>query len=749
MNHYIVDFYEAFTELQKYIASKDYEYIVIDTETDNKSEKLAKLFGIGICFEDKEAFYIPIRRNDRSLVFSPEEEKKIADWIFSQCRSKKVIGHNIIYDVLVLENNWGYDITPFIYSDTILQKHVINEERPFGLKEVAVKYLGPSSDKAQKALYENIEKNGGSTTKDNTEMWRADTEVLGEYCAWDCVLSLRLFHMFEAKIYQEGLYDLFYKDEIMPLYKEVTIPMKRYGFPIDVPYFKELNENITKDINSLEEQIQIAIQSDVGKFINTLFDKDYPIKTSGTFPKIYADLILFQLPLNKNGGITLAKKAIDNLPEPTIEEHKEFLAWLKGTKELDTGLARTIQKKWCLQDTGLKYVFNLKSNDHLSWLFFEHMQFEPLGQTEGGKPKVDDDFIESVKDECLWIKLLIDYKKLNKLKATYIEGILDRQIDGIIYTSMLGFGTTSGRFSSTNPNLQNLPRTKEDGDEDTSPLVLSYVNSIRKGFIAPPDYVLIDADQSALEPRCFASVSGDKNLQNIFFSGEDMYSSIAIRSFNEPTMSPFKKDLNYLGKHRPELRNKVKTYALAVAYGAGAGRIARLLNISKSAAQELIDGYLRAYPGLKNYIDNCHLSAKNTGQVKTQFNRIRHLPRVKFLHSIHGNKLSDYYYVKKNKLESEQYEVKNGCNNSTNFPIQGLAAHIMNRSAIAIMREFRENNINGYLALQVHDQLIAIVHKNNQNLAKQIIQRCMEQTVKIAVPLIAEPKIAYNLKDSH
>lgn len=747
MEHFIINNFEEFKQLQEYVAVGNYELVAFDTETDGVIEKTAKLYGLGLCFEEHEAFYIPIRNKDTTNYWTEQQEEIIKRWVYSTISSAKAIGHNAIYDILILLYNWNINLTDYLYSDTILQKHTLDEEAPHGLKETAVKYLGEWANQSQLELYENIKLNGGKTTKDNMQMFKADTNVLGKYCAFDTILTMKLFNLFEPRLKKEGLYNLFYVEEIMPLYKEVTIPMKIKGFPIDLEYFNNLNFNITKEIQTLEEKIQKDIEDLVKEHTLQILNEKYPAKRSGTFPKYVAQLISFVLP-EKNGKITLAKKEIDQLEGYSIE-HKNFLAWLRDEEELEPSLSYRAQSHWHkIDNDDTNYLFNLKSNNHLKWLFFDKLEEKSLSDTKGGEPQVDEDFLESIKTKHQWVQTFIDYKKLIKLKTTYIEGILEKQVGGVIYTSMLQFGTTSGRYASRSPNLQNLPSTKED-DSGLTELVIYYVNSIRKGFIAPEGYVLVDADQSALEPRCFASVSGDENLKKIFFNNEDMYSSIAIRSFKESSYSPFKSDPNYLGKHKPELRKIVKTYALAVAYGAGANRIADVLNIKKEEAQKLIDEYLAAYPSLNDYIKSCHKSANELGYVSTKFGRMRHLPRVKYLYSKHRENILNWQYVRKHNLSQEKYEYKNGLNNSTNMPIQGLAAHIMNRSAINISREFRKHNIDGYIALQVHDQIIAIVKKEQAQLSSKLVQTAMETSVVIDVPLIAEPKIANNMKESH
>lgn len=746
---YSIDTREQFDALVE--AEKGYPdgIVTLDSETDNKSEKLAKLHGIGLCFSPTEAFYIPIRNNRREMVWSDSDLAVISSWCREVATRRGWLGHNAIYDTLVLENNFGWDIAPYLYSDTILLKHLCDEERPFGLKEVGVKYLGPWADKAQTELYASIERNGGSTTKDNLEMYKADQDILAEYCGFDVILTRMLFDLFEPRIHAEGLDKLFYEDEVMPLYREVTIDMKRKGFHVDLPHFEKLKADIAGEIEELESSIVDDIAGLTSEFEWSLLDKDYPVKKTGSFPKRLAAYLGVTLP-EKDGKTTLAKKELEKKRAEGLgdERSSDFFGWLLEDQEFDSLTLFLVQEQWCLEDTERKHIFNLKSNDHLGWLLFTKLGLTPDDHTETGKPQIDDDYLESIKSDYGWVAKLVDYKKLNKLSSTYIDGILERQIDGVIYASMLMFGTTSGRYSCTNPNLQNLPRVKEE-DSDISPLVLKFVNAIRAGFIAPPGYSIVDADQSALEPRSFAHVSNDDNLRNIFIRGEDMYASIAKRMFGLHECSVFKKDSNFLGKLYPEKRQTVKTFALAVAYGAEAPRIAGLLGISIPEAQQLIDDYLESYPGLSAYIRKCHFDAKTKGYVATMFGRVRHIPYVKDIYERYGDKLLDYRWARKNDLLEVRRKYKTGLNNSTNMPIQGLAAHIMNRSGILIARDFKEQGVDAYIALQIHDQYVCVARNCDIDKTKAIMKNRMENTVVISVPLIAEPSVGANMAESH
>ncbi len=753
---FIVDTPALFESLKNYADKVDSDLLVLDVETNSKNEKNAKLYGIGLAFTELKGFYIPWTNQDGTRTWNDQMETNIIGWLYELCTKRKVIGHNIIYDILVIENNLGIDLSPFIYADTILMKHTLDEEQPFALKEVAVTILGQWADKAQELLSNEVVANGGKWLADQKDMFLASTKTLGEYCCWDVILTLMLFNEFQAKLEAEGLTDLFYNQEIMPLYKEVTINMKRRGFPIDIAYYMDLKEQITKEIINLDSEIYKLVQKDVAAFEEKLLNEEFPVKTKGNFPKVVGEVLGLPLPINgKTQAITLTKKALEAQREEVPSSHKIFYDWILGVKGIDitSPAFKTLYTKGgdFLKETQMrmwksKYesdrVFNLRSNDHLIELLFNVWGLQPADRTPGGKPKIDDDYLESLKGNPV-IDKLKDYKKLNKLLSTYIDGILDRQIGGYIYTSMLQFGTTSGRYASRDPNLQNQPRIKDD-ESGLSPLVLSYVNAIRKGFVAGAGRKVVNADYSSLEPVCFAHASGDEKLRNVFRNGEDLYSRTAIETFGLTQYSALKKDPMYLKLHKPEIRQIAKIFCLAVPYGAEAARISQELGISYKEADEIIKKYLAAFPDLQKYMYRCNYEAKTKGYVQTEFGRIRHLKEARSIYTLYGDSVLDPRYAKQRGLQDVRRKYKNCLNNAKNFPIQGLAAHIVNRAMIAIAREFKKFNIDGWIALQVHDEITCIVAEHQANIAAEIIKRCMENTTKISVALNADPLIADN-----
>ena len=787
-NIYIIDTPELFQRLVDFTNKINTEYFIYDTETNGLIIKKLQLFGIGICFNSKNSFYIVWRDDKGNIIWTEEQQNAIKTWFETTAIKSKIICHNAAFDILVIEATLGINLESALYCDTQLLKHTVEEEPPFSLKEIAVAVLGEGADQSQQDLKDNVLAKGGRWTKDEKDMYKADTAILGKYCCFDVVLTYEVFKYYSIKLAEEGLEKFFYEEEVMPLYKEVTINMKRKGFPIDVPHFERLKSEITKEIDILEEAIQKDIEEDVQPFVAQLLDKDYPVKTVGNFPKLVAEHFNIPLPIarkkvtpiknnNPNSSTTIVMEEIETFVNTPLAEALYTESFTLNKKAIEKQLAVTPEYKWFYEwvlakdDTKVpveilrnryeiqrlgyfktnpeeKYIFNLNSTDHLAYWLVEVKGYK-ADKTEKGKWQIDKDFIEEVKSDDISIQKLQDLKRLNKILSTYILGILNRAVDGVLYTDMLQHGTSSGRFSSRNPNLQNLPRVKDD-EAGLSQLVLKYVNSIRRGFISGQGRKLVDADYSSLEPVCFAHMSDEQKIRDIFINGKDLYSQVAIDVNKlEGTYSANKKADNFLKKFRPELRQLWKIPTLGIVYGMEESRLVEAIGCNYKEATQIIQDYLTTYPNLKKYMTQCNIEAKTKGYVKTVFGRIRHLPRAKELYQQYGNDLLDRKWAKAKGLLNERYELKNLLNNAKNFKIQGLAGHIINRAMIEIAKELKIRKLDAYIALMVHDQVISIAEDCIAEEVKVIMRDKMQNTTKISVPLIAEPEIATNLAESH
>lgn len=726
MQSFILDTVEQLDSFKKFVTD-NYESIDIvsfDLETDSVEEVKANLYGIGLSFQEDEGFYIPIRTKEGQLFFGAATQGTI-DFVSQLLLDKRIIAHNGIYDVLVWRHSTGVDLTNNIHADTILMKHCIDENPPFGLKETAVSYLGDWADKAQKDLYESIEANGGSTTKTNLQMFKADTNVLGVYCTWDVMLTYKLFNLFSVRLEEEGLLDFFYEEEVMPLYREVTIPMKYNGVKINVPFFSQLLSEAQVDISTLEEKLMSDLSGIVSDFTRNLLEESFPEKKTGNFAKKFAQLAGLNL-------TSLNKKTIDGL------EECPFKAWMQDRLAIDDETRYEIQLACHLDKSPeLPYIFNLRSKTHLKWLFFDKLGLDPLSHTDGGAPQVDEAFLSSVEKDHSWIATLKELNTIEKIRGTYLQGILDRTVGGRLYTSFLQFGTTSGRYASRNPNCQNWPAPQKTGNISDK-----YVNAIRYGIVSSPGNKLIGLDFSSLEPHIAAYVSGDKDLIDIFVKDKDFYSAVAIKQFGLNHLSAYKKDPNYLGEVDKDTRNKTKTYSLAAFYGASGYRIAEVLGCGVEEATELLNGYLDTFPGIRKFINKAHYDACHSGKVRTVFGRVRHLDECKKLYNTYGPSLADAKWARQRGLSEQRSVYKNLLNNAVNFQIQGTAGHVMNRAMLKTKRLFDKHNINARIIMTIHDEQIIEVEESQATRAAELAKLAMETAVSLEpIKLKATPVI--------
>ncbi len=544
MKSFIIKTEEQFNKFVEFTNANwnDIDIVAFDLETNGLDETSVTPWGVGLAFQEDEGYYLVLRDPKGNAVLNSEAVNKFVTKILN---NKKWIAHNAIYDALVWNHHFKENVVPTLHADTILMKHCLDEEPPFGLKEVSVLELGPWADKAQDELYESITRNGGSTTKTNLEMYKADTDVLGRYCTWDVMLTYKLYNKFQTRLESEGLLKFFYEDEVMPLYREVTIPMKKRGVNLDVDLLLDRKVKIKEVLLGLEDKVQSEIKNLIIDFEKEKLNQEFPLKKTGNFPKFLAQA------LGEGDLGSLSKKNLKG------KEHLATVQWLlSDNSSLDPDLVDATQrlmfKSKYKED---RYVFNINSKNNLKWLFFDKLKEEIKGKTPAGEPKVDDEFLESLKGKHNFINTLQEYNVLSKISGTYIDGMLERSVNNTLYTSFLQFGTTSGRFASRNPNLQNYPAPQKTGS-----ITDEFVNSIRHAIKARPGYKLIGADFTSLEPHIAAYVSEDPGLTDIFVAGKDFYSAIAIKQFNLNHLSAFKNDSNYLGDKDKEKRNIVKTY---------------------------------------------------------------------------------------------------------------------------------------------------------------------------------------------
>ena len=668
--------------------------------------------------------------------------------------SHELVTWNGSYDFRILKNDLGIDLTDSLYSEVMLMKHAVDEERPFGLKTCAIKYqeelgldMETAANEEQLKLKENVKKNGGETTAKNYEMYKADLEIMGTYACADADLTYRLFKLFSRKLEEEGLVDFFYNKEAMPLYKKVTIGMDSAGIKLDLPLILKTYEEIKKDIGIFKAKViaeLLGTETGEAWFFQMIALK-YPAKKTGKFGQKFVEYFNMDLPKTKAGKYSMGKKNLEGLTG--------FAADFLRTNDpgfLDPEDILNIQVE--IWDEENEDRINISSKTQLGDLAFNFLDLKPLGKTKGGKPKFDDTFIQHLEDMGFaWAKTLGNYNKLIKIKGSYIERFLDNHIDGKFYFYYKQHGTISGRYSS---DAQQLPRPKDEGQLD--PVILRYTNIIRSFFIANEGMTFIDADYESLEPHVFAAVAGDEGLKDIFRKGHDFYSTIAIKTEKIADVSADKKADNYLGKVDKPKRQTAKAYCLGIPYGMEAYALGKSLGVPQKDAQKLINGYLNGFPDLKKWMAESNTAAQMEGFVSSKVGRIRHLPKVKELYAKYGNKLKNWKFRKslekefgKEEIHAMALDYKNGLNNAKNFQIQSLGASIVNIAMIQISDYFRENEINGKVICTVHDQIICEVPKDQAAKLAPIIEEIMCNCYDLGIKLKAPAEIGDNWRDTH
>lgn len=339
--------------------------------------------------------------------------------------------------------------------------------------------------------------------------------------------------------------------------------------------------------------------------------------------------------------------------------------------------------------------FNINSPKQLGTVLFEEMGFPAAKKTKNGY-STGAEILEKLRPYSPIIDDILDYRQVDKLKSTYADG-LQKVADenGRVHTSFRQALTATGRLSSTEPNLQNIPIKTELGRE------------LRKFFMAKnDDYLLIDADYSQIELRLLAAVSEDENMINAFKSGFDIHTDTAMRIFG------VSKDMVTV-----EMRKRAKAVNFGIMYGMGEFSLAGDLHISRKQAGEYIENYLCSYPKVREYLHNIVEQAKRDLFVTTLFGRRRYIP----------------------ELASQKHtERAFGERVAMNSPIQGSAADIIKIAMINVSRRLKKEKLDARLLLQVHDELIIEAHASCSEKARELLKYEMENAVKLAVPLTVE-----------
>lgn len=418
---------------------------------------------------------------------------------------------------------------------------------------------------------------------------------------------------------------------------------------------------------------------------------------------------LLEVEAEQKGQLTLLHTV--ELPLVPVLASMEWEGARIDTNELKTLSGQLSQRLKELENEAFEIAgrpFNVNSPMQVGQILFDEMAIDPKARkTKTGTWSTAEDVLEKYSKDVPLVKLILDIRGLKKLLTTYVDALpkLINPATGKIHTTYNQTITATGRLSSTNPNLQNIPIRTADGRD------------IRRAFVPDPGCVMLSADYSQIELRLMADLSGDKGMIDAFLSGEDIHRSTAAKIYHLE-----------LDQVTDEQRRNAKTANFGIIYGISAFGLSERLGIPRAEAKSLIDGYLETYPDVAKYMQNAIEQARSDGFVTTIMGRKRYLPDI----NSRSNTVRSY---------AER--------NAINAPLQGSAADIIKVAMVAIDSEIRRNGLRSKMIMQVHDELIFNVFPDEVALLQQIVVRGMENAYHGSVPLEVAAGVGANWLEAH
>lgn len=503
------------------------------------------------------------------------------------------------------------------------------------------------------------------------------------------------------------------------LLKQENINLKGIYYDIAIAaYILNPTNNKLKIRDLIERYLEIDlndyIKEDKQEQINLFEENDK--KENDEKQKEIEESGLYAYAIGKIKGITEEKlKEIDclelfyKIDMPTVEvlSNMQVNGMYVDKEELEDFGKELTEKLGIITKTIYEMAgeeFNINSTKQLGEILFEKMKLPVIKKTKNGY-STDVDVLEKLKKEDPIIEQILEYRQLMKLNSTYVEGLKPyinpktKRIHSFFHQTI----TATGRISSTEPNLQNIPTRFELGKR------------VRKVFKPEKGYVYVDADYSQIELRVLASISEDKHMIEAFKEGQDIHKQAASKVFKTP-----------IDEVTKEQRSNAKAVNFGIVYGISDFGLGEQLGIGRKQAKQYIDEYLTQYSGIKNFMDNIKEEAKEKGYVETLFHRRRYIP----------------------ELKSKNYMVRQfGTRVAMNTPIQGTAADIMKIAMIKVFNEIKKRNLKSKIVLQVHDEMMIEAPIEEKEEIKNIIVNCMQTATELKVPLIAEISEANNWYD--
>ncbi len=415
---------------------------------------------------------------------------------------------------------------------------------------------------------------------------------------------------------------------------------------------------------------------------------------------------LFSKQINENGQDMLLHEI--EIPLASVlagMENEGFLVDRKGIEDFGEEMSERIDSltKEIYEKAGCE--FNINSPKQLGTVLFETLGLPCKKKTKSGY-STNAEVLEELANEYPIVALVLEYRTLAKLKSTYCEGLL-KVIgkDGRIRSTLNQTETRTGRISSTEPNLQNIPVRSEIGSR------------MRRFFVADEGNVLVDADYSQIELRVLAHLSGDRTMIDGFIGGEDIHRITASQVFNMP-----------MNMVTPLMRSRAKAVNFGIVYGIGAFSLAKDIGVTRKEADSYIKGYLHHYEGIRHYLDKVIADARECGYVETMFRRRRYLPELTA-----SNKMLQAF----------------GERVAKNAPVQGSAADIIKIAMVKVADRLRKENCKGRLIMQVHDELIIECPESEKDKIAKILKEEMENACELVAPLTADVNMGKTWYETH
>ena len=689
----VIDNLTDLLNLRSYL--QQFEFVAYDCETTGLTKR-DRVIGFSVCAEEDKAFYIILEKWDNGKLTPMPYLIEARDFILS-LQSKKLLMHNATFDCYMAEAYFKIDLISSVHTDTMILAHLLNENRRVGLKELSASIFGEDSTTESKEMKDSVLANGGKLTKDCYEMYKCDSYIMGKYGAKDAFLTFKLFNHLIPELLEQNLDSFFYDDESMPLLRGPTYDLNTTGLQVDTQTLTSLRKTLEAECAEAKAFIYQEIREKIrDKYPGTTKANTFNIGACQQLSWLLFGQYGLEFNTLTKAGKTACKALGMKLPYmPTAK--RSFIAECLSRKD-----------EKITQDCSVngRIVKGKKLKD--PWAYIA----------------ADKNTLKKFAPKLKWVERLLEYQRKMKLLSTYVEGIEERMQYGVIQPSFLQHGTSSGRYSSRNPNFQNLPRDDK---------------RIKACIVARPGKVYVGADYSQLEPRVFAYTSKDERLLKAFTEDSDFYSVVGMETYDRFDCVPSKEELpNSFKTMHKKLRQDTKVFVLASTYGATGHQLAPMMGKTSDKAQEDIDAYFEKFPAVANMMKESHEMAKRDGQVVNIFGRPRRIPDAKRINKLYGVQ----------PHADLPYEARKLLNLSVNHRIQSTAASIVNRAMIKLYSDMKEHKIEAKIVLQVHDSIIVECLTQDAEIVSLLLRNAMENTVKLdGIELEAVPRIGYNLSE--